>query len=327
MFWWCGLLLWIISILQASHFDRKGGFFPLSTPSSSYLCACVFFPTCVQCSSKCCCFHQKALFFLSTSSSYLYVCFLHLCAVLFQVLLLPPVFPFHLIILPVCVFSLPVCSAVPSAAASTCFSFPPHHLLTCMCVFFTCVQCSSKCCCFHQKALFFPFHPIVFLPVCVFPPTCVQCCSECCCAASRCWRWHATTSSPPPWSSNPWPPPRPPGAGWPLTTPTTSRMWNSLLSSSRSVRRCFLCVFFKIPLTELGRLGLCWTGHVYLSVHPSVCISWLVQKMWTAVPFVTKLFVVVCVCASACAFWGLIHTKKENVLFCVVMLKTHTSAR
>ena len=107
MFWWCGLLLWIISILQSSHFDRKGGFFPLSTPSSSYLCAFVFFPTCVQCSSKCCCFHQKALFFLSTSSSYLYVCFLYLCAVLFQVLLLPP--------------------------EGTFFSFPPHRLLTCMC--------------------------------------------------------------------------------------------------------------------------------------------------------------------------------------------------
>ena len=143
-----------------------------SFPPHHLTCMCVFF-TCVQGCSKCCCFHQKALFFLSTSSSYLYVCFLYLCAVLFQVLLLPPegtVFPFHLItFLPVCVFSLPVCSAVPSAAASTrrhffflstsssylyvCFlylcavlfqvlllppegtffSFPPHRLLTCMC--------------------------------------------------------------------------------------------------------------------------------------------------------------------------------------------------
>ena len=80
--------------------------------------------------------------------------------------------PHHLLTCVRLCSSPPVCNAVPSAAASTrrhCFSFPPHHL-TCMCVFFTCVQCCSKCCCFHQKALFFPFHPIVFLPVCVFPP-------------------------------------------------------------------------------------------------------------------------------------------------------------
>ena len=105
---------------------RREGFFPLSTPSSSYLCVCVL-P--------------------------------HLCAVLFRVLLFPPegIFsPFHpIVFLPVGVLP-PVCSVVPSAAVSSrrhFFPFPPRRLLTCRCSS-TCVQCGSECCCFHQKAFF-----------------------------------------------------------------------------------------------------------------------------------------------------------------------------
>ena len=107
---------------------RREGFFPLSTPSSSYLCVCVL-P--------------------------------HLCAVLFRVLLLPPEGSFFSLSTPpssylyVC-FLPPVCSAVPSAAASTrrhFFPFPPRRLLTCRCSS-TCVQCGSECCCILQKAFF-----------------------------------------------------------------------------------------------------------------------------------------------------------------------------